>query len=210
MADKKEKFSLVKLFDGKFFDAFDILVVAAALTILAVGFRSSHYHGKNKLNGLTGVMVKQNLEKQLKKINGVKNADVEFFGPTVTAILYPWAGNYNMYSEEAINQIYSVVESSTEVAREFIILYDGDTGEKIYALQELEANKSVAEKKEPAVTDEEEGRKSGNGLQESISAMLENNPEVLSESESETDTESDYDDSDDFFKVMENYFPYSF
>ncbi len=112
----------------KFLDTFDILFILIAVAVIA----SSIYFSFSKPKNRPKFMVKSQLEKELKNLDGIKSVTVEFHnGSMMSVLIEPWIGNYSIYKKENIEKIFYIIEEKSGLPRDNVSLYDKDTGELI-------------------------------------------------------------------------------
>lgn len=125
----------------KFLDTFDILFILIAVAVIA----SSIFFSFSKPKNRPKFMVKSQLEKELKNLDGIKSVTVEFHnGSMMSVLIEPWIGNYSIYKKENIEKIFYIIEEKSGLPRDNVSLYDKDTGELI----EISSGSVFSESKE--------------------------------------------------------------
>ena len=113
-------------------DGFDVFIILVALVIIALNINSRVKPVGKNLNGISGWMAINRIEKKIKDIEGVQSAQLHIYGDSSAVVtVFPWAGNYSIYESEVLSQVYEIVSSETGIPEDKIIIYDGDNGEKI-------------------------------------------------------------------------------
>lgn len=125
----------------KFLDTFDILFILIAVAVIACSIFFSFSKPKDRPK----FMVKSQLEKELKNLDGIKSVTVEFHnGSMMSVLIEPWIGNYSIYKKENIEKIFYIIEEKSGLPRDNVSLYDKDTGELI----EISSGSVFSESKE--------------------------------------------------------------
>ncbi len=116
-------------------DGFDLFIMLVAVVAIVINYTSRLKQNQNRLSGISGYMTSGRIEKRIEKISGVRSAELDFYEQygqySVSVLLTPWAGNYDMYTQDSLEKIYSIVMEETGVPENYIPRYDSSTGRRM-------------------------------------------------------------------------------
>lgn len=116
-------------------DGFDMFIILVAVVAIVINYTSRLKTNPNRLSGLGGYMTRGRIEKRISELSGVRSVELDFYEQygqySVSAVLTPWSGNYDMYTQDSREKIYSIIMEETGVQENYITLYDSSTGMKL-------------------------------------------------------------------------------